>query len=161
MIRSKSRYCKIFLPFSWTYCDCLIIFIKHGWCWLHYEWLVFTWSFTLERNHIEVKNHICAFELNHIKALFVLIRVNKAIRRAVIVKRLSIMDNYYNRTRRSVIWDHVIYVDGKVICKYCNRSWSNLGGLTSTPLKHIIDMHFSDLTVEQRQRMSRHSETRK
>ena len=100
------------------------------------------------------------FELNHIKALFVLIRVNKAIRRAVIVKRLSIMDNYYNRTRRSVIWDHVIYVDGKVICKYCNRSWSNLGGSTTTPFKHIMSMHFADLTVEQIQRMSLHTETR-
>ena len=66
------------------------------------------------------------------------------------------MDNYYNRTRRSVIWDHVIYVDGKVICKYCNRSWSNLGGSTNTPFKHIMSMHLAELTVEQIQRMSLH-----
>ena len=82
--------------------------------------------------------------------------MNKAIRRAVIVKRLSIMDNYYNRTRRSVIWDHVIYVDGKVICKYCNTSWSNLGGSNTIPLKHIRSNHLAELTVEQIQRMSLH-----
>ena len=154
--QKKRRHCNIFFAVFLDVLWFLIIFIKHGWCWLHYEWLVFTWYFTLERNHIEVKNHICAFELNHIKALFVLIRVNKAIRRAVIVKRLSIMDNYYNRTRRSVIWDHVIYVDGKVICKYCNTSWSNLGDSTTIPLKHLRSNHLAELTVEQIQRMSLH-----
>ena len=65
----------------------------------------------------------------------------------------------YNRRTPSVMWDHAINVNGKVTCKHCDKYWSNLGGSTSTPLKHIKDMHFAYITVEQRERMSRNSET--
>ena len=37
--------------------------------------------------------------------------------------------------------------------------WLNLGGSTSTPLKHVKDVHYDKLTDEQKQRMSKNGET--
>ena len=48
------------------------------------------------------------------------------------------------------MWEHAIYVNGKVCCKHCTKSWSNLAGSTSTPLKHIRDMHYAFITQEQK-----------
>ena len=44
----------------------------------------------------------------------------------------------YNRFSPSVIWHHVkkISKDG-VKCNHCPKIWHNLGGSTSTPLKHL------------------------
>ena len=42
--------------------------------------------------------------------------------------------------RSSVMWDHAINVNGKVTCNHCDKSWVNLGGSTSMPLKHILHL---------------------
>ena len=50
------------------------------------------------------------------------------------------------------MWDHAILVNGNVKCKHCPKSWANLAGSTSTPLKHIREMHYGFITEEQKKK---------
>ena len=60
----------------------------------------------------------------------------------------------YDRKHKSVVWDHATQEnDNCVKCNYCPKFWLNLGGSTSTPLKHIREHHYGFLTQEQRNRM--------
>ena len=60
----------------------------------------------------------------------------------------------YDRKHKSVVWDHATQEnDNLVKCNHCTKFWVNLGGSTSTPLKHIREHHYDFLTQEQRNRM--------
>ena len=60
----------------------------------------------------------------------------------------------YDRKHKSVVWDHATQEnDNLVKCNHCTKFWVNLGGSTSTPLKHMREHHYGFITEEQRNRM--------
>ena len=65
------------------------------------------------------------------------------------------------RKKPSIVWEHVAKSgnEGKVQCNHCPKYWEGLSGSTSTPLKHVKELHYNKLTDEQKERMSKNDET--
>ena len=59
------------------------------------------------------------------------------------------------------MWNHVMKVDLKILCKYCSKEWQkkSLHGSTSNPLKHLKNHHFNKLSDEDKQELTRNGET--
>ena len=55
----------------------------------------------------------------------------------------------YDRKDKSIVWDHATPENNnRVKSNHCPKFWVNLSGSTSTPLKHIREVHYHLLTQE-------------